>query len=132
RAEPRLRLGVAEAQQLAPLVAQWLERGSTAAELAHALLPGLPSPMHSPVAILRDRLQRKLPPVRSAPPPTAYSECAKCHDPVPRPGICRPCAGLGARTVVVGTGADATRAGIARARAALRGRHEPLIVAGSG
>ncbi|MER7704167.1 hypothetical protein ABTX81_14840 [Kitasatospora sp. NPDC097605] len=39
---------------LAPIVGQWLERGSTAAELAHALLPGLPAPPHSPVAILRD------------------------------------------------------------------------------
>ncbi|MBV2154209.1 hypothetical protein [Kitasatospora sp. SUK 42] len=133
RPEPRLRLGMAEAQQLAPLVVQWLERGSTAAELAQALLPGLPSPVvHSPVAILRDRLQRKLPPMRSGPPPTAYSECAKCHDPVPRPGICRPCAGLGTRTVAVGTGAAATRGGVARARAALRGRHEPLTMAGIG
>ncbi|WP_256178264.1 hypothetical protein [Kitasatospora aureofaciens] len=126
RPEPRLRLGAAEAQTLAPLVAQWLERGSTAAELAHALLPGLPSPMHSPAAILRDRLQRKMPPERSAPPPASYAECGRCHDPVPEPGICRPCAGLGTRTVAVGTGAAATPDGAARARAALRGRG-PLV-----
>ncbi|MFF2081741.1 hypothetical protein ACFVXG_44095 [Kitasatospora sp. NPDC058162] len=120
RPEPRLRLGEAEAQQLAPLVAQWLERGSTATELAHALLPGLPSPLHSPVAILRDRLQRKLPPVQA--PQFRPAECAKCHDPVPRPGICRSCAGLGgARTLAIGTGAAATPGGAARARAALRG-----------
>ncbi|MFD5467173.1 hypothetical protein ACFWIQ_30760 [Kitasatospora sp. NPDC127059] len=120
RPEPRLRLGEAEAQQLAPLVSQWLERGSTPEELAHALLPGLPSPLHSPVAILRDRLQRKLPPARA--PQAAPAECAKCHDPVPRPGICRPCAGLGgARILALGTGATAAPGGAARARAALRG-----------
>ncbi|MEU3564109.1 MULTISPECIES: hypothetical protein [unclassified Kitasatospora] len=133
RPEPRLRLGEAEARTLAPLVAQWLERGCDEAGLAHALLPGLPQPMHSPTAILRDRLRRKLPPERpEAPPPTPYTECGRCHDPVPRPGICRACAGLGARTVAVGTGAPATPGGVARARSALRGRHEPLIAAGSG
>ncbi|MFJ7247958.1 hypothetical protein ACIQWA_25485 [Kitasatospora sp. NPDC098652] len=131
RPEPRLRLGEAEAQQLAPLVVQWLERGSTAAELAHALLPGLPSPLHSPMAILRDRLQRKLPPPRTASPPPSYAECAKCHDPVPRPGICRPCAGLGTtRTVAVGHGAATTPSGAARARAALRGHRGAAVVGG--
>ncbi|MGW7583868.1 hypothetical protein ACWGKU_21315 [Kitasatospora sp. NPDC054768] len=132
RPEPRLRLGEAEAQGLASLVMQWLERGSSEAELAHALLPGLPQPMHSPVAILRDRLQRKLPPERAAPPSAPFAECGRCHDPVPRPGICRACAGLGTRAVAVGTGAPATPGGVARARSALRGRHEPLIAAGSG
>ncbi|MFI9162658.1 hypothetical protein ACIGXI_25050 [Kitasatospora aureofaciens] len=120
RSEPRLRLGEAEALQLAPLVAQWLERGSSAAELTQALLPALPTPVHSPVALLRDRLQRKMPPVRAPKPSPA--ECAKCHDPVPRPGICRPCAGLGGtRTLAIGIGAAATPDGVARARAALRG-----------
>ncbi|MGW7446472.1 hypothetical protein [Kitasatospora sp. NPDC054795] len=122
RPEPRLRLGEAEARALAPLVSQWLERGCGEAELAHVLLPGLPQPMHCPAAILRDRLQRKLPPERpEAPPPTPYAECGRCHDPVPRPGICRACAGLGTRTVAVGSGAKATACGVARARAALRG-----------
>ncbi|MFJ6621196.1 hypothetical protein ACIQOW_26945 [Kitasatospora sp. NPDC091335] len=60
RSEPRLWLGEAEATELAPLVAQWLERGSTAQELAQALLPGLPVPLHSPVGVLRSRLQRKM------------------------------------------------------------------------
>ncbi|MER7847497.1 hypothetical protein ABTZ03_26550 [Kitasatospora sp. NPDC096077] len=120
RPEPRLRLGEAEAQTLAPLVAQWLERGSSEAELALALLPGLPQPVRSPAAILRDRLQRKLPPVRT--PKPSPTECAECHDPVPRPGICRPCAGLGgARTPALGIGAAVAAGGAARARAALRG-----------
>ncbi|MFE4517957.1 hypothetical protein ACFRMQ_27645 [Kitasatospora sp. NPDC056783] len=121
RPEPRLRLGEAEARALAPLVLEWLERGSGEAELAQALLPGLPQPMHSPAAILRDRLRRKLPPERPETPPASYAECGRCHDPVPRPGVCRACAGLGTRTVAVGAGARATPGGVARARAALRG-----------
>ncbi|MFB7122462.1 hypothetical protein [Kitasatospora sp. NPDC056273] len=121
RPEPRLRLGEAEARVLAPLVAQWLARGSTAADLAHALLPGLPTPMHSAAAVLRYRLEHKLPPARpAARPPARYAECAKCHDPVPRPGICRPCAGLATRALTVGQGADVAAAGAARVRTALR------------
>lgn len=122
RPEPRLRLGQSEAEELAPLVAQWLERGATQADLAQTLLPGLPAPMHSAVSVLRYRLERKMPPVQSAVRPAAarYSECAKCHDPVPQPGICRACAGLGARTVGVGGGEAVTRSGAARARDALR------------
>ncbi|MFC6597248.1 hypothetical protein [Kitasatospora paranensis] len=140
RPEPRLRLGAAEAGELAPLVSQWLERGGTAVELAQALLPGLPATVHSPAGFLRNRLHRKMPPERIAeaavdppggppteppggppggPPPARYAECTRCHDPVPRPGICRPCAGLGSRTVAVGGGAGATRSGAARVRAAL-------------
>ncbi|MEU3572847.1 hypothetical protein AB0E96_31165, partial [Kitasatospora sp. NPDC036755] len=122
RPEPRLRLGEAEALALAPLVAQWLERGCGEAELAQALLPGLPQRVHSPAAILRDRLRRKLPPEHPEDPPAppaSYAECGRCHDPVPHPGICRACAGLGGtRTVAVGSGAGATAGGVARARAA--------------
>ncbi|WP_395295251.1 hypothetical protein ACF9IK_18240 [Kitasatospora hibisci] len=122
RPEPRLRLGQAEAEELAPLVAQWLERGATQADLAQALLPGLPAPMHSAVAVLRYRLERKMPPVQLAARPAAarYAECSKCHDPVPQPGICRACAGLGERTPAVGGSETVTRSGAARARAALR------------
>ncbi|MFJ9694094.1 hypothetical protein [Kitasatospora sp. NPDC101183] len=120
RPEPRLRLGEAEARKLAPLVAQWLALGSTSADLAHALLPGLPVPMHSAAAVLRHRLQHKMPPAQDAPVSAAYSECAKCHDPVPRPGICRPCAGLTPRTPTTGQRADVTTTGAARARTALR------------
>ncbi|MEU6973509.1 hypothetical protein AB0A71_38480 [Kitasatospora aureofaciens] len=138
RPEPRLRIGEAEAMELAPLVAQWLERGSTASDLARALLPGLPPAMHSATAVLRNRLQRKMPPVHTPeqPPAASYAECAKCHDPVPQPGICSACAGLGTRPVGVGGGAKATAAGAARARAAMNaarsrvsaGRLAPAIV----
>ncbi|MFJ3790375.1 hypothetical protein [Kitasatospora sp. NPDC090091] len=122
RPEPRLYLGEPEARTLAPLVAHWLERGATSADLAAALLPGLPSPVYSPVAVLRNRLERKMPPVPASVRPVAarYAECAKCHDPVPQPGICRPCAGLGTRMLTVGGGEAVTRNGAARARAALR------------
>ncbi|MEV8328767.1 hypothetical protein [Kitasatospora sp. NPDC056731] len=122
RPEPRLHLGEAEAHELAPLVAQWLERGSTPADLTQALLPGLPTPMHSATAVLRYRLQHKMPPDQPAERPTAtrYTECTKCHDPVPHPGICRTCAGLGTRTPAVGGGEAATRRGVACARTALR------------
>ncbi|MEU7092587.1 hypothetical protein [Kitasatospora aureofaciens] len=121
RPEQRLRLGEAEAAELAPLVAQWLERGSTPQELAQALLPGLPEPLHSPVGVLRSRLQRKMPPVQAPQMPSKprYAECAKCHDPVPQPGFCAACAGLGARSVQVGGGAAVAAAGAARVRAAM-------------
>ncbi|MER5636519.1 hypothetical protein ABT095_06175 [Kitasatospora sp. NPDC002227] len=118
RPEPRLHLGQAEALTLAPLVTQWLQRGSTPADLAHALLPGLPSPLHSAVALLRSRLERKLPPARPAAAAPRYAECGRCHDPVPRPGICAPCAGLTPRPAEVGSDATARR-GAARVRAAL-------------
>ncbi|GAA3010375.1 hypothetical protein GCM10010519_46850 [Streptomyces lactacystinicus] len=121
RPEPRLRLGEAEAAELAPLVAQWLQRGAAHTDLAQALLPGLPTPVHSAAAVLRYRLEHKMPPARpAARPPARYSECAKCHDPVPRPGICRPCAGLTTRSLTVGQGADVAAAGAARVRTALR------------
>ncbi|MEV7182129.1 hypothetical protein [Kitasatospora sp. NPDC093679] len=123
RPEPRLRLGQAEARKLAPLVAGWLERGSSAADLAQALLPGLPVTIHSAFGVLRHRLTRKMPPAPEAGPPAGarYAECGRCHDPVPRPGICRACAGLGSRTIAVGTGEAATARGAAVARAAMRG-----------
>ncbi|MGK4582582.1 hypothetical protein [Kitasatospora sp. HPMI-4] len=126
RPEPRLRLGEAEAVELAPLVAQWLDRGSTPGDLAQALLPGLPAIVHCPAGVVRDRLKRKMPPTPgSAPDPglplaARYSECAECHDPVPSPGICRACAGLGTPTVAVGGGALVAAAGAARVRAAMR------------
>ncbi|MFD4908847.1 hypothetical protein [Kitasatospora purpeofusca] len=121
RPEPRLLLGQAEAEELAPLVARWLERGATRADLAQALLPGLPAPLHSAAAVLRYRLERKMPPVQPVVRPAAarYAECAQCHDPVPRPGICRPCAGLGKRTPAAGGNGTAARSGAARAREAL-------------
>ena len=97
-AEPRLRLGAAEALALAPLVIPWLERGHGPRDLAQALLSGLPEPVHSASALLHDRLTRKLPqatePV-AAPAKPRWYECTTCARPTPDEGICRTCAGLG-------------------------------------
>jgi hypothetical protein len=120
RPEPRLKLGGAEALALAPLVAQWLERGVTEVELAIALLPGLPQPMHFPAAVIRNRLERKLPPPKGEAAGPAYAECAKCHDPVAGPGICRSCAGLGQPVVGAQERATLTARGMALVRAAMR------------
>ncbi|MEU2625779.1 hypothetical protein [Kitasatospora sp. NPDC007106] len=134
RPEPRLRLGRAEALRLAPLVAGWLERGSSPADLSLALLQCLPATIHSAFGVLRHRLTRKMPPVPEARPPAVarYAECDRCHDPVPRPGICRACAGLGARQVAVGTGEAATRRGAALVRAAMRSASGAAAATGQG
>ncbi|MFF0389020.1 hypothetical protein ACFYS8_10025 [Kitasatospora sp. NPDC004615] len=135
RPEPRLRLGESEARTLAPLVAQWLEHGATPADLARALLPGLPVPLHSPTAILRNRLERKLSPAHPDVRPAVdhRPECTKCNDPVPEPGICRPCAGLATRRApAVGGGAGVTRAGAARVREAVRAARDALQLGPNG
>jgi hypothetical protein len=91
-AEPRLRVGVAEAVALAPLVARWLEHGHGPRDLSHALLSGLPERVHSASALLRDRLTRKLPPAPepvTAPPKPRWYECAGCARPSPHEGVCR-------------------------------------------
>ncbi|MBF9071821.1 hypothetical protein [Streptacidiphilus fuscans] len=132
RAEPRLRIGMVEALTLAPMVTTWLERSSEK-HLAAALLPCLPSRIHHPLALLRDRLHRKMPPAAPTAPPRAaapgWTECPTCFDPL-RPGeVCRPCAGLGERRRTgIGSGEAATAHGAARARAALRGSN-PLALA---
>ncbi|QKW21210.1 hypothetical protein HUT16_21020 [Kitasatospora sp. NA04385] len=169
--EPRLRIGEVEALALAPLVAEWQRRGGTPEDLARALLPGLPSLVHSAPGMLRSRLERKMPPAPDVPPEPArvassgsgrspglsgpfarsglsarsgspgssgmpvvprprasYAECAKCHDPVPSPGICGPCAGLAPRPVAVGGGAGVVRVGAQRARAALRAARDVLPI----
>ncbi|MFF7632569.1 hypothetical protein ACFZB9_05375 [Kitasatospora sp. NPDC008050] len=130
RPEPQLRIGEAEARTLAPLVTRWLERDCTVPDLARALCSRLPAPVHSPVAFLRSRLERKLPPASpppEAPPAPRYAECALCHDPVPRPGICRPCAGLAAPPVTVGGGAAVTARGADLVRRALLDAREQAL-----
>ncbi|MEV7023956.1 hypothetical protein [Kitasatospora sp. NPDC093558] len=122
RPEPRLRLGQAEAEMLAPLVAQWVERGSTPSDLAQALLPGLPNPMHSAAAVLRYRLEHKMPPPR---PPDrqrtiGYVECTECRNPMPRHGTCRTCTGGHRRPASTGCGATVATMGATRARTALK------------
>ncbi|MFD0262401.1 hypothetical protein ACFVH7_29540 [Kitasatospora indigofera] len=123
--QPRLRLGDAEVVELAPLVERWLAAGCGPAELAAALLPGLPSEIYSPVAVIRDRLVRKLPPA----PSQMWSicadqqhECVECRVPVSTPGLCGRCSGLsGPSPAAFGCGEPFTAAGAAKARAAMRG-----------
>jgi hypothetical protein len=133
-AEPRLRLGTAEAVALAPLVTRWLERGHGPRDLSQALLSGLPERVHSASALLRDRLTRKLPPI--AEPVIAHAkprwhECAACARPTPDAGICRTCAGLDAtpREAVDQRSRTAAR-GRALVRNALHGHRPDPLAAG--
>ncbi|SDM68192.1 DNA replication and repair protein RecO [Streptomyces sp. cf386] len=98
RETPALSLSAIECAALAPLVADWYERGATDTDVLRALTSGLPTPVHHPAALLRNRLTSKLPPERA---PARVSlrilECAKCGVPG-RPealpgGICRACRG---------------------------------------
>jgi hypothetical protein len=126
-AEPRLRLGAAEAMTLAPLVAPWLERGLGPRDLSSALLNGLPERVHSASAFLRDRLTRKLPPAvepAAAPPKPRWYECASCARPSPHEGVCRACASLSATPPdAVDERARTAARGRALVRAALSGHH---------
>jgi hypothetical protein len=123
RPEPRLRLGTAEALDLAPLVSEWLERGYGHRDLSQALLGGLPARIHSASAILRDRLTRKLPPssepVVPAEPRWSW-ECGTCARPMPHEGVCRACAGLADRPDETALQAGVAARGRARVRAALQ------------
>ena len=55
-------LSAAECAALESLAAQWLARGATTDHLTRSLTEGLPNPMHSPAAIARTRLEKKMPP----------------------------------------------------------------------
>ncbi|MDT0453432.1 hypothetical protein [Streptomyces hesseae] len=80
RTDPKLTLSAAECAELEPLAAQWLALDTTPEQMTAALTAGLPTVVHVPVRFLRDRLERKMPPVplrfvpayndRSAPDPT--------------------------------------------------------------
>ncbi|MDH6115651.1 hypothetical protein P3T36_007268 [Kitasatospora sp. MAP12-15] len=134
KSEPRLHVGEAEALELAPLVAQWLERGASSKELTQALLVGLPSTVVSPTGLLRSRLRRKMPPLRFSSEPAAhkpaYSECHICHDPVLRQGICRSCAGLSTPSAAIGGGEAVTPSGARRVREAMRSSRVALGIRG--
>ncbi|MEV6142322.1 hypothetical protein [Streptomyces sp. NPDC051992] len=68
-----LRLGVAEARDLAVEAAEWFERGASEADLRHALLAERPQEgIRSAVGFLRYRLHRKLPE-----PPVQHQPCER-------------------------------------------------------
>ncbi|MER6401266.1 hypothetical protein ABT263_35285 [Kitasatospora sp. NPDC001603] len=61
RIDPRLTLGAREVRRLAPLAAEWLARGVSSAALRAALTSGLPDQVKSPAALVRWRLEGKMP-----------------------------------------------------------------------
>jgi hypothetical protein len=100
REAPALSLSAADCAALAPLVVEWYARGATDTDVLRALTAGLPTPVHHPAALIRNRLTTKLPPEPAPEPPRRplrILECAKCGVPG-RPealpgGICGACRG---------------------------------------
>ncbi|SFN01062.1 DNA replication and repair protein RecO [Streptomyces sp. cf124] len=104
RTAPALSLSQADCAALAPLLTPWFERGATDESVRRTLTSGLPTPVHSPAALIRTRLRDKLPPEpvptpepAPAPPPLRMLECAHCRAPG-RPealtgGVCGACRG---------------------------------------
>ncbi|MDH6144027.1 hypothetical protein P3T35_006063 [Kitasatospora sp. GP30] len=120
-----VRLGVVEALELAPLVAEWLARDPDERRLRIALLGDLPAGIVSPLGLLRSRLQRKMPAeCGAAAPATAMGECGHCADPVlGGVTICVRCAGVEPASLPAfdAAAAERNRRGAALARSLLRG-----------
>ncbi|MFH9956986.1 helix-turn-helix domain-containing protein [Streptomyces roseolus] len=100
--DPRLYVSEADARNLAPGVAAWLERGASPQVIHHALTTDLPrEPLYRPAALLAHRLTAHLPPAPplTAPPapsptlaPLQHCEaCDKCFRAPPT----APCPGCG-------------------------------------
>ncbi|MEV3857685.1 helix-turn-helix domain-containing protein [Streptomyces sp. NPDC050095] len=132
----RLALSMSDVLALAPLLAPWRARGLTDAQVASVLVAGLPSAIHSPRALLADRLRRKLPAPRGrrAPGPATQplGECSECRDPLPRgtkTGTCRSCrlVGQGTRLPVTASMSIAVREHVS----VLRGLMHPRLVTAS-
>ncbi|MEV0442530.1 hypothetical protein AB0I84_11910 [Streptomyces spectabilis] len=131
RTAPALSLSAADCAALGPLAERWFARGATEEAILRALTTGLPTPVHSPAALVRSRLTSKLPPEPiAARPVLRVLECARCGAPG-RPeellgGACGPCRGEPARTrPPAPLTALAVRTHAAVARAAL-GLPDPL------
>ncbi|MFI6282195.1 hypothetical protein [Streptomyces sp. NPDC050988] len=133
RTTPSLSLSARACEDLAPLVTEWFARGASDEHVLQSLTAGLPVPVHSPAAIVHNRLTTKLPPEPEPTPPPRpplrVLECAKCGTPG-RPealpgGICGPCRG---EAVPPGPSvpltATAVHAHAAAARAAMVDRRE--------
>ncbi|MGW2618561.1 hypothetical protein [Streptomyces sp. NPDC001500] len=98
RTTPALSLSSADCARLAPLMEEWFARGATEETLLAALTAGLPTPVHSPAALLNRRLTDKIPPPAPAPPaPRRRLECTECgvpgHPEALPGGVCRGCRG---------------------------------------
>jgi hypothetical protein len=119
RAERRLPLGAAEAAALAPLVRSWMDRGSSEDQLREALLAGLPHVVHSPAAVVRSRLERKMPGQRVEQQSKRGAECAECRDPLPQPGLCSRCRGTRGSSSRDRAQGEVTERGMAKVRAVM-------------
>lgn len=127
---PSLTLSSTDVLKLAPVAAEWLERGATELQIRNELTEGLPARIKSPRALLADRLTRKMPPVPVKVEPLA--ECGECGTYLPRgqkAGICAECAGVApaaAEPVAVGQSDEA-----ASLLASIRQRRSAGTVTGS-
>ncbi len=65
-ADPRMPLSDADCHSLESLVTQWLSRGATPHDVTKALTDGLPSDVTNPGGLARNRLEKKMPPMRPA------------------------------------------------------------------
>ncbi|CAM5447504.1 MarR family transcriptional regulator OS=Streptomyces alboniger OX=132473 GN=CP975_11915 PE=4 SV=1 [Streptomyces alboniger] len=98
RTAPALSLSYTDCVALEPQVTQWFERGAAEPDVLRALTCGLPTPVHSPAALVRSRLVSKLPPEPPVRPKARrVLECAVCRAPgsaeaLPG-GVCGPCRG---------------------------------------
>lgn len=94
-AAPALALSSSDVLALAPMAAEWLERGVSELQLRNELTEGLPAKIKSPRRLLADRLTRKMPPVPVK--VERLAECGDCGKFLPRgqkAGICAECAGV--------------------------------------
>lgn len=97
RTAPALSLSYADCVALEPQLTEWFTRGATEPDILRALTAGLPTPVHSPAALIRSRLTTKLPPAPVPRPALRVLECGRCGAPG-RPealpgGTCGPCRG---------------------------------------
>ena len=127
--DPRLTLGMKEIMKLAPMVAEWQDRGASNQQISTALTAGLPAMINHPKALLRHRLEQKMPPrpasipSQDRPLPLAY-ECTDCQTPIREPGTCGNCQRTG--HVDPAPFVSAAQRGAAAIRAALRGVGQPI------
>lgn len=106
-----------------PLLAEWLARGGTEAQIRTVLTVGLPDEVRSPAKLIVHRLRSKMPApavVPTTPGPVTRAECDECGRPVPYPGVCSRC-GDTARSGRPAPTADVKR-GAALARGLLEAR----------
>ncbi|AXE86788.1 hypothetical protein [Streptomyces sp. Go-475] len=81
RTAPVLSLSESDCATLAPLVTDWFQRGASEDDVLRALTAGLPTPVHHPASLVRNRLTSKLPPPPDPRPPLRVLECANCGAP---------------------------------------------------